>query len=211
MADVPMHGFLVRAALAAGGQLTILPAGEVRVEKVAEVEVTAGGETRTLSGYRVSGLAFAPDYQWMNPDGTWFGTVRPWRSVVPAGWETAVDRLNAERFAIERAWLEALATAHVHRPPAAGLAYVHARVLDVEKGRWLEDQTVVVAGATNTAVGPSRSVKLPRGAEVVDLTGQALNPGLVDMHTHQEPIDGMLNIASGVTTVLDLGGDHDEL
>lgn len=211
MADVPMHGFLVRAALAAGGQLTILPAGEVRVEKVAEVEVKAGDETRVLSGYRVSGLAFSPDYQWMNPDGTWFGTVRAWRSVVPAGWEAAVDPLNAERFAIERAWLKELATAHAHTPPTAGFAYIHARVLDVEKGTWFEDQTVIVDGATIARVGPSRRVKVPPGAEVVDLTGKALIPGLVDMHGHLEPIDGVLNIASGVTTVRDLGGDHDEL
>ena len=210
-ADVPLHGELVRAAIAAGGQLALLPAGEARVEKVGEIEVKAGDEARTLTTYRVSGLSFAPSYQWMNPDGTWFGYARPWRSVVPAGWEAAVEPLIAQRRDLERAWFHELAKAHAHTPPEAGLAYVHARVLDVEKGRWLEDHTVIVQGATITAVGPSRRLRAPRGAEVVDLQGKALIPGLVDMHGHLDAVDGVLNIASGVTTVRDLGNDHDDL
>lgn len=210
-ADVPMHGHLVRAAIAAGGQLAVLPAGEVRVEKVKEVEVKAGDETRKLSCYRVTGLSFSPAYQWMNEDGTWFGSVRPWRSIVPEGWEAAVEPLIAERREIERAWFRELAAAHAHKPPAAGLAYVHARVLDVERGKWLDDHTVIVDGATIAAVGPSKKVKVPPGAEVVDLAGKALVPGLVDMHGHVETLDGVLNLASGVTTVRDVGGDPDDL
>ncbi|HUQ02598.1 MAG TPA: amidohydrolase family protein [Kofleriaceae bacterium] len=209
--DVPMKGFLVRAAVAAGGQLTVLPSGEARVEKVTDVEVKNGDEQRTLACYRLSGLSFAPEYQWMNADGSWFGSTTAWRSVVPAGWEGVVDTLNAERRAIEQAWSRELAATHAHEPPVAGLAYVHARVLDVEKGKWLVDHTVIVDGGTIATVGPSKRVKVPPGAEVVDLTGKTLIPGLVDMHGHVEPIDGLLNIASGVTTVRDVGGDHDEL
>jgi imidazolonepropionase-like amidohydrolase len=209
--DLPLNGFLVRAAVAAGGQITVLPAGEARVEKVADVDVKRGDETRTLACYRLSGLSFAPEYQWMNPDGSWFGSTTGWRSVVPAGWEGVVDTLNAERREIEGSWFRELATTHAHKPPAAGLAYVHARVLDVEKGKWLVDHTVIVDGATIVSVGPSKKLKVPPGAEVVDLSGKVLVPGLVDMHGHVEPIHGVLNIASGVTTVRDLGGDHDEL
>ena len=88
---------------------------------------------------------------------------------------------------------------------------LHARVLDVERGRWLEDHTVVVVGSTITAVGPSRRLRVPKGAEVIDLRGKALVPGLVDMHGHLDAVDGVLNIASGVTTVRDVGNDHDDL
>jgi imidazolonepropionase-like amidohydrolase len=147
----------------------------------------------------------------MNADGTWFGSATPWRSVVPVGWEPAVESLVAERRELERARFRALTKAHAHTPPKAGLAYVHARVLDVEKGKWLEDHTVVVEGGTIVAVGPSKRVRVPSGAEVVDLTGKVLVPGLVDMHGHVEPRDGVLNIASGVTTVRDVGGDPDDV
>jgi imidazolonepropionase-like amidohydrolase len=84
-------------------------------------------------------------------------------------------------------------------------------VLDVARRAWAEDQTVVVVGDTITAVGPSRSVAVPKGAEVVDLAGKALLPGLIDMHGHLGGADGVLNIASGVTTVRDVGNDPDKL
>lgn len=210
-ADFPTGSLLVPAAIAAGGQLAVLPSGQVRVEKVKEVEVTANGETRRLSCYRVGGLGFAPGYEWLNPDGTYFGFAQPWWSMVPAGWESVVDQLVAEGRVLERDWLAELAKANAHRPPAAGVAYVHARVLDVEKGKWLADQTVIVVGDTISAVGATRKLKVPAGAEVVDLAGKALVPGLVDMHGHVGALDGVLNIASGVTTVRDVGNDPDDL
>jgi hypothetical protein len=88
---------------------------------------------------------------------------------------------------------------------------VHARVLDVEKGRYLTDQTVVVVGDSIKAVGPSATTKAPAGAEIVDLGGKTLLPGLWDMHAHLGGADGILNIASGVTTARDVGNDPDQL
>jgi hypothetical protein len=66
-------------------------------------------------------------------------------------------------------------------------------------------------GDTIRAVGPSASLKLPPDAEVVDLAGKALLPGLWDMHAHLGDADGVLDIASGVTTARDVGNDPDKL
>ena len=57
------------------------------------------------------------------------------------------------------------------------------------------------------AVGPSKALKVPAGAEVVDLHGKALIPGLWDMHAHFGDADGLLDIASGVTSIRDVGND----
>jgi hypothetical protein len=81
----------------------------------------------------------------------------------------------------------------------------------VERGRWLADHTVVIAGDRITAVGPSKRVAVPAGAEVQDLGGKALLPGLWDMHVHLGPPDGALHVASGVTTVRDVGNEADKL
>jgi hypothetical protein len=70
---------------------------------------------------------------------------------------------------------------------------------------------VVVAGEVIAAVGPSRTTAVPSGAEVVNLAGKALLPGLWDMHAHLSDPDGALDIASGVTTVRDVGNDPDRL
>ncbi|HET7506078.1 MAG TPA: amidohydrolase family protein [Kofleriaceae bacterium] len=212
VAEVPeVQGWLVQAALRNGGSIALLPGGTARVEKTGEVTVTANGATRTLVGYAVTGLDVLPLQTWMNADGSWFGYVSEWFSIVPEGWESVIDPLVVKERELLRARDERIARELGHRPPAAGLAYTHARVLDVEHGRWLADHTVVVAGDAIVSVGPSRTAKVPAGAEVVDLAGKALLPGMVDMHAHLGDADGMLNIASGITTVRDVGNDPDKL
>ncbi len=41
----------------------------------------------------------------------------------------------------------------------------------------------------------------PADAERIDGTGKTLLPGMFDMHTHNQALDGILHIASGVTGV----------
>jgi len=43
---------------------------------------------------------------------------------------------------------------------------------------------VVVSGESITAVGPSGRIRLPSDAEVIDLTGMTLSPGLIEGHSH---------------------------
>jgi imidazolonepropionase-like amidohydrolase len=212
MATMPeIYGFLVPAAIAHGGTIALLPAGEARVEKVAEMAVSAGGQTRNLLGYAITGLELQTQYTWMNEDGTWFGSVSPYSSLVPEGWEGSVGPLVDKQKELDRTRDAALAKAQAHRPPAAGVLLTHARVLDVRRGKWLADHAVLVVGDKIAAVGPSARVKAPEGAEVIDLAGQAVIPGLVDMHMHLGGVDGVLAIASGVTTGRDVGNEPDML
>ena len=51
-------------------------------------------------------------------------------------------------------------------------------------GEVLADATVLVRGGRIAAVGPARSVAVPRGARRIDGRGKYLVPGLADMHTH---------------------------
>lgn len=202
-------GLLVRAAEKRGGTIKLVPDGEARVKKVAEVTIALKGESRTVHGYQIFGLDLVPQFTWMNPDGSWFGNVSEWSSIVPVGWEAAVGPLVEKRKQIERDEETRLAKAQAKPVPAAGLAYTHARVLDVERGKWLADQTVVIVGDKIAAVGPR--VAIPKGAEVVDLAGRAILPGMIDMHVHLSDADPVLNIASGITTVRDVGNDPDLL
>jgi len=211
ISGIPVEGLLVQAALRAGGKLPLLPGGTAVIEKVGEATPTAGGEQRRLTGYAITGVDLAPKFTWLNADGSWFGTADSFLSYVPEGWEAAIAPLIAQQEAFLRERDRRLAGAHAHRPPAAGLAYTNARVLDVERGRWLDKQTVLVVGDSIQAVGPTGKVAIPAGAETIDLAGLALVPGPVDMHAHLFGADGVLSIASGVTTVRDVGNDPDKL
>ena len=81
------------------------------------------------------------------------------------------------------------------------------RLFDSEQASVLADQTVVVDHDRVAAVGPSVTTPIPADAERIDGRGKTLLPGLFDMHVHVQPGDGLLNIASGVTSARDVGND----
>ena len=55
--------------------------------------------------------------------------------------------------------------------------------------------TVVVSDGLIAAVGPTKKTKVPPGAEVVDLAGKQLIPGIVDMHGHVDNFRRVLALA----------------
>jgi imidazolonepropionase-like amidohydrolase len=64
------------------------------------------------------------------------------------------------------------------------LALTNARVVDGNGGPVLDNVTVVIEHGRITLVGPTAVVTLPADARHMDLTGQVIMPGLVDMHYH---------------------------
>ncbi|CAN1566997.1 HutI Imidazolonepropionase and related amidohydrolases [Caulobacteraceae bacterium] len=67
---------------------------------------------------------------------------------------------------------------------AKTVAVTAARLLDVTTGKYVEQPVVLITDGRITAVGPQGSVTIPADAERVDLPGQTLLPGLIDMHVH---------------------------
>ncbi|HEX7121930.1 MAG TPA: amidohydrolase family protein [Gemmatimonadaceae bacterium] len=59
-----------------------------------------------------------------------------------------------------------------------------ARIFDAVDGNVDSGQVVVVRGERIAWIGPATSADVPRDAEVVDLPGLTLLPGLIDAHSH---------------------------
>ena len=59
-----------------------------------------------------------------------------------------------------------------------------ARVFDAVSSRPHEGWTVLVRGERIEAVGPAALVGVPAGAQVVELPGMTLLPGLIEGHSH---------------------------
>jgi len=57
-----------------------------------------------------------------------------------------------------------------------------SRMLDVNNGSIVRDAVILIQDDKITSVGPS--LKIPAGAEVVDLGNATVLPGLIDCHTH---------------------------
>src|ERR1700681_2113514 len=64
------------------------------------------------------------------------------------------------------------------------VALTHARVIDGTGAQARDDQTLIIRDGRIAALGASRSVALPSGAQVIDLTGKTVIPGLVMVHEH---------------------------
>jgi imidazolonepropionase-like amidohydrolase len=86
--------------------------------------------------------------------------------------------------------------------------YKNARLIDGLADQPQERMSIVVSGDRITQV-ESDDVPAPAGAEVVDLAGKTIVPGLIDTHVHATFLDSEslpLFLAAGVTTARDVGG-----
>jgi len=87
-------------------------------------------------------------------------------------------------------------------------AFIGATVVDVIGETCARDQTVLVSDGRIREVGARADVALPPDADLHDVTGHWVLPGLVDMHCHltehEWPLE--LFLLNGVSTVRDPGG-----
>lgn len=68
-------------------------------------------------------------------------------------------------------------------------AFVGARVIPIA-GPEIDDGVLVIEGGTIAAVGARGEVAVPAGAEVHDVAGKVILPGLVDTHSHIGEVAG---------------------
>ena len=208
----PLELGLLAAALARapGNRLALLPAGEAVGRRAAELEVSAGGETRRVALWEITGLSFEPAQVWLDERNEYFASPGEWLAVAPAGWEAVLPQLFEEQQRRARERQGELAR-QLSRRPEAGLAFTGASLFDAESGTLRPGMTVLVLGERIAAVGADGTIAIPAGAETVDARGKTLLPGLWDMHAHVGDLDGPLNLAAGVTTVRDLANDIEGL
>lgn len=103
---------------------------------------------------------------------------------------------------------------------APSIALTHATVIDGTGAPAMMNQTILIEGDRITAIGPSGSVRVPETAEVLDLSGQTVIPGLIGLHDHSYYTGGKgraaqlsfsgsrLYLASGVTTIRTTGAQQ---
>lgn len=201
---------LTLTALATGGRVSLLPEGEVRVERVSELDLEERGEKKHVELYSLTGLDFLPQYLWLDDAHQFFASGENWVMTIREGWEGTQKALLGAQNRVAETRSAELSKKLAHHY-SAGIVFQHANLFDSESGKVSPDQTVVIAGNRIVAVGADKSRTLPAGAFRIDATGKTLIPGLWDMHAHVAEGDGLLNLAAGVTTVRDLGNSIDEL
>lgn len=96
-------------------------------------------------------------------------------------------------------------------PGKGKTAYVGATLFDGTGTPPIANAVIIVADGHVEAAGQPDMVPVPRGAEVVDLAGRWVIPGLIDGHAHVERWALRPYLSYGVTTVRDMGGLQDSV
>ena len=100
------------------------------------------------------------------------------------------------------------------------IALTNVKVIDGTGAPAVTNQTILIRGERIVEVGPSGTVEVPADAEVLDLTGHTVIPGLIGLHDHSYYTGGRgraaqlsfsgsrLYLASGVTTIRTTGARY---
>ena len=140
---------------------------------------------------------------------SWAGAL-PFQAVA-RGWEVRLDRLT-RRAAQDRVEDLRRQMRSIVPVEAGSFALVNARVVQGTAAPPIEQGTIVIRDGRIVAVGPAVTTPVPAGTKRVDASGTTIVPGLWDMHAHASQVDwAPVYLASGVTTVRDLGGDNEFL
>src|SRR6185369_8798266 len=91
---------------------------------------------------------------------------------------------------------------------------LHATVIDGTAGAPLPDAAIVISDGRIAAMGPAAKIKAPVGAQVIDLTGKTIIPGIINAHSHisDDPAIKLRHFAQyGITSTIGMGGDGDDV
>ncbi len=100
------------------------------------------------------------------------------------------------------------------------IALTNVKVIDGTGAPAVTNQTIIIRDERIAEVGPSSRVDIPANAEVLDLTGHTVIPGLIGLHDHSYYTGGRgraaqlsfsgsrLYLASGVTTIRTTGARY---
>jgi imidazolonepropionase-like amidohydrolase len=132
---------------------------------------------------------------------------------------TAVTARTRWSFGDIRSWQHALQSTAgtVKTPTGQGPRLLAIRNVTVIPGTGvppIENATVLIRDERIAAIGPATGIAIPAGVRIIEGAGKFLVPGFIDLHTHLSKARASalgLFIANGVTTIRDMGGDHEEL
>ena len=199
--------WLLEALLASPDKtLTLLPGGKARAEKLTTLTVGEGANKKEITAWAITGVSNSPIPVWSDAKNKFFG-FNFFLSWLPEEHAGEHQRMAEAQTAALSARAPALLKSLL-KTPVGAVAFQNVQMFDADARKFLADHTVVVDKGRITAVGPSKSVKVPAGAQVIDGRGKTLLPGLWDCHMHLgNDFTGLQELSMGVTSLRDPGND----
>ena len=203
------------------GRLPMLPGGTLTWRKVATETVGAGATKREVDLMAITGLGTSPQFIWSTRDASprLFASIYPgYLQLIEEGFEGHAAALETRQKSAEREYLADMQQRLGQKLPGSTLIR-NARVFDSVAGGLSEPSHVLIRDGRIVSVTPAATwatsnhqasdrTGMPDADRSIDAANRILLPGLFDMHAHVGPWDGGLNLATGITTVRDMGNDN---
>ncbi len=185
-------------------ELDVYPQGKMLIEKLDTRQMN----DQTVHLIAASGLGLTPNFAWYDDQGNFFAKSFGPMYVIRDGFtEAQFIELETIQEEAEQKFLEGLATKLTHSPQS--LLIENVAVLDSKNKTLLQNRDVLIENGK--IVNVAEQIEGNSSQTKVDGSGKTLIPGLWDMHGHLSKNNGILNIANGVTSVRDMGNEHENI
>ncbi|ENN98468.1 MULTISPECIES: amidohydrolase family protein [Pseudoalteromonas] len=105
--------------------------------------------------------------------------------------------------------------------PKGMIALKGANIITMKGEQVIENGVIITDGKRIKAIGTADEITIPKGAEIIDVAGKTIMPGIVDAHAHgsqasdeiipQQNWKNYAGLALGVTTIHDPSNDTSEI
>lgn len=190
--------------------LTTLPRGEVSITHKGKDFVEVKGEEITLDRYVVEGINWGGRTVWLDESKNLIALVKAntqIREIIRKGYEEAMPVFIAGNVTEQ---MDALSeyTQEFKKEQATFTALVGGDIIDGLSDVTKKDMTLLIENGRIKSIGKRTEIQIPKGAEVIDLRGKVLMPGLWDMHAHSNQVQwAPAYLAGGITTIRDNGNE----
>lgn len=217
------HTDFYKRILSPGGDYTLTQTEEGLYLEVTVKKSISTAEYITQKRYRPIKFAFGVDPYWSKDGKTiyWTEADQCYESSlndivkhVDTAKEKLIDSLDERFFSVKlKPKITADLSFKVPGLYAKGIiAIKNACIITMENRRVINNGTIIIKDGKIVSVGQTGKVKIPVGAKVIDGTGKAVMPGMIDLHSHvnlpydifpQQIWKYQVNLAYGVTTIRD--------
>jgi imidazolonepropionase-like amidohydrolase len=186
----------------------LLPSGIATTEKVKTISVTNGSTSKTISLYAIFGLGFMPDYVWLDCNNRLFALAAGSMGMVLKGWSSEMVEIQDVQDEISTQFL-AKKSVELTNDLSELTVINNVNIFNSIDSYLQKNRQVVIRNGKISEI--NTLMKTFTDAEVIDGSNKTLMAGLWDMHTHTTLEDGIVNIASGITNIRDVGNVHNDL
>jgi hypothetical protein len=190
--------------------MALVPEGMLHLETRGREKYDVEGKSVELEHVSVRGLAWGREDAWLDKAGKLVAVVTrdaefDHFEAVREGFVAILPALMTSAGGDGVKWLSEVGKS-AERGPSGVVALVGANLIDGTGRAPVSDAVIVYDRDKIVAAGPRASITVPAGATTIDVSGKTIVPGLWDMHAHFQQVEhGAAYLASGVTTVRDLG------